>query len=583
MIAADRASPIACFGTAATTAWAQRLPADVSMVVADPGGFAGALVDLIARGLAGTSRDAAILPANPRALVLESVFESLLGQAQSHDAVFRAMDALAMGKLTINGETQAQLEYRFLAPEAAATFADLAITADRTFFRSFHELERAVAQYGYRPPRARIVTPVDPRVPLPRTGAGDADTRRDCIAVWAVGSTPAMLGAFEAACFDLRTQLTVIGDTPRHCAAVHPEGSHAVLESASAIVALADDPGTVYALSKFAKPLCAPVCGAAEIIENLYEFAPWNRVETVNAILQALRGLASAPLPAHGRLRFPTAPAIEVASSAPLVTIVMPTYSRPATLAAGLQRLAQQTYPNIEIVVVNNAGTPVGDVVANVPNARLIDRAENTGNATRPRNDGIASARGKYIALLDDDDVFFPQHVERMVHALEASRRDAAYSDFLVRFVDRAGDGGERVWGWDLQKPFGITSYELLVANRLGYLTVFMRRSLIERIGHFAEEVLGGEEVEYWLRIAAHVDFVHVAQPTTAYTVVRDWRGQLSEKSHALYAGGYEKVYERYPAAGLPLVQQSRAAYVASLRSTVAPPAMEPRYRIAAG
>ncbi len=151
-----------------------------------------------------------------------------------------------------------------------------------------------------------------------------------------------------------------------------------------------------------------------------------------------------------------------------------------------------------------------------------------------------------------------------------------------MRFVERAQDGSETVWGWDLQKPFGITSYELLVANRLGYLTVFVRRSLIERIGLFAEEVLGGEEVEYWLRIARHVDFVHVAQPSTAYTVVRDWRGQLSEKSHALYAGGYEHVYRRYPAEHFPLVQQARAAYVASLRSTATPPPMQPRYRIGA-
>ncbi|HET7813900.1 MAG TPA: hypothetical protein VFL13_05965, partial [Candidatus Baltobacteraceae bacterium] len=121
---------------------------------------------------------------------------------------------------------------------------------------------------------------------------------------------------------------------------------------------------------------------------------------------------------------------------------------------------------------------------------------------------------------------------------------------------------------------------EMLVANRLGYFTVFVRRSLIERIGPFAEEVLGGEEVEYWLRIARETDFIHISQPTSAYTVVRDWRGQLSEKSHALYAGGYEMVYERYPATDLPLVQQARAAYVASLRSTATPPPMQPRYLI---
>ncbi len=551
-------------------AWAARLPKSSSLVIADPSGFAAAFGALIDRGLAGAPRDILILPVNPRLAVLETAFASLQQQSASPDALFRGLEALAMGNLSINGQTQGALEEELLGQHAAGAFQDLTLMADRVFFRSFHELERSVAQYRYRPARTHIFTPADPGVP-----AAHADRLQQAeshIAVWAVASSPALVAAFKAVCFDLRAPLTFIDTVD--------ERTSRTLAGASLIVALSTDPGTVYALADYGKPLCAPVCGAAEIIGNLREFQPWNRVEILDAVLAAPSGGAAKPLAPAARLEIPQDLPARVFPVCPPVTIVMPTFSRPHTLREGLQRLQGQTYPNIEIIVVNNAGTPVNEVVAAFPNVRLIDRTVNTGNATRPRNDGIAAANGTYVTFLDDDDILFPDHVARMVRTLEMSGADAAYSDFLVRFVERGEDGHEAVWGWDIQKPFGITSYELLVANRLGYFTVFMRKSLIEKIGPFAEEVLGGEEVEYWLRIAKHVDFIHVAQPSSAYTVVRDWRGQLSEKSHALYAGGYEMVYERYPAEHLPLVRQMRANYVASLRATETPPPMQPRYLI---
>lgn len=558
--------PIAAFGSAATMAWAASLPPAWEIVVADPSGFGGAFGELVARGMAGRPRDLFVLPASPREMVLETAFAALEQQSASHDALLRGLDAIAGGNLSMNGQPQVQVEQGMHGrPEP---FQDLALLADRVFFRSFHELERAVAQYGCRPPRAHVVTPADATVPQPHPQPRNAQSGAYA-AVWAAGAHPALLGMFRAACFDLRMPIALVDDAP---------DAGQTLQGAAVIVALTANPATVHALARFGKPLCAPACGAGEIVQNLCEFQPWNRVQIVDAVLVALRSLPAAPLPLGTRETLSPTQKHSFDANAPLVTIVMPTYSRPKTLREGLQRLQNQTYPNIEIIVVNNAGTPVNEAVAGFANVRLIDRTENTGNATRPRNDGIEAARGEYITFLDDDDVFFPDHVARMVETLERSGRDAAYSDFLVRFVERQQDGSETVWGWDVQKPFGITSYEMLVANRLGYFTVFLRRSLIEQIGPFAEEVLGGEEVEYWLRIAGHVDFVHVAQPTSAYTVVKDWRGQLSEKSHALYAGGYEMVYERYPAADLPLVQQARAAYVASLRSTATPPPMQPRY-----
>jgi glycosyltransferase involved in cell wall biosynthesis len=547
------------------------------VTVAELATLPSAVVDLIEHRIAGHSRDLLLLVEEPRSTLLKNTFASLFPHGLSHDALARNLDALANSRLTVDSQSQAQVEMQMTGAVVAATFTDAALTADRTLFRSRFEVERAIRLFGYRPSRIAIFAPKDPAVPTLRSQGNGAG-----IVVWAHGVHPAVLRAFEIACHDLRTRITIVSENGGNgiFEIISLSDAGPLLASADVIVNLTDDPATAFALASFRKPLCSVSCGADEVIHRVQQFEPWSRLSIVDAILRA--PAAGPALPNEDGLRRATILDSNTAhasvDAAPLVSIVMPTFSRPKTLRASLERLTQQTHPNIEIIVVNNAGMPVDDVVADFAGVRLINRSENTGNATRPRNDGIAQAKGDYIAIIDDDDVFFPDHIERMVRCLDRSGKDVAYSDFLVRFVERDGDGVERVFGWDLQKPTGITSFELLVMNRLGYLTIFARRSLFDRLGLFAEEVLGGEEVEYWLRIAQSMDFVHVDQPSTAYTVVRNWKGQLSEQSHRLYAGGYEKVYERYPADNFPLLLQTRAQYLASLRSTDTPAPMQPRY-----
>ncbi|MDQ2680990.1 MAG: glycosyltransferase [Candidatus Eremiobacteraeota bacterium] len=550
-----------------------RFPPDCATSIADPNGFADALVNIIDRRMLGEPRNFYVVAEEPRLTLLKSIGVAIKASSQSPDAFFRNLDGLSAGTLTINGVQQTVVENQMVPQGASFAFQDACLSADRTFFNSYTMLERCVRLFGYRPTRASIASVADSRVPIPN---GSAPAGEELV-VWAQSVHPAVMALLEAVLSELRTPHVIISDSLS--GAIAAADSTQVLASARAILSVVDDPSVVYALARFNRPLCAPACGASAGVEGLQEFALWNRLQMTDAIL---RSFGAPPARISNKLQSITSypePLSQLSNQEPLVSLVMPTYSRPALLRKSLERLTAQTYANIEIIVVNNAGLAVDEVVADFPGVRLINRTHNTGNATRPRNDGIGAANGEYIAILDDDDVFFPDHVARMVAILKRGG-DAVYSDFLVRFVERTESGEERVFGWDLQKPLGITTSELLVINRLGYLTIFAKTSVFQTLGLFAEEVLGGEEVEYWLRICSKFDFVHADQPTTAYTVAPNWEGQLSEKSHALYAGGYEMVYERYAATGLPLVRQARDAYLSTLRSTTRPAPMHPRYRL---
>jgi glycosyltransferase involved in cell wall biosynthesis len=107
-----------------------------------------------------------------------------------------------------------------------------------------------------------------------------------------------------------------------------------------------------------------------------------------------------------------------VTSDAPLVSVIVPTRDRPALLAEALASLAAQTLSDFECLVVDDGGTH-GVALPADARFRLV-RRDWSGGAAAARNTGIAEARGRYVAFLDDDDRYLP---ERLALGLEAASR----------------------------------------------------------------------------------------------------------------------------------------------------------------
>ncbi len=109
--------------------------------------------------------------------------------------------------------------------------------------------------------------------------------------------------------------------------------------------------------------------------------------------------------------------------SEPLVSVVMATYNRATLLSRSLDSLLRQTYPAVEIIVVNDASEDnTADVLAALTrqhaHLRVINLPENEGITCRNR--GIKVAQGTYVAIMDDDDVCLPDRIEKQVAALKA-------------------------------------------------------------------------------------------------------------------------------------------------------------------
>jgi glycosyltransferase involved in cell wall biosynthesis len=120
-----------------------------------------------------------------------------------------------------------------------------------------------------------------------------------------------------------------------------------------------------------------------------------------------------------------------VPSKAPRVSIVIATYNRSNVLALTLRTVLWQTVADWEVLVVGDACTDdTPAVVAGLadPRIRFVNLPENCGEQSGPNNYGAQNTAGKYLAWLNHDDFWLPDHLERALAELEATRADLVFT-----------------------------------------------------------------------------------------------------------------------------------------------------------
>ncbi len=123
----------------------------------------------------------------------------------------------------------------------------------------------------------------------------------------------------------------------------------------------------------------------------------------------------------------------------PLITIVTATYNRSNVLYYSLSSLQKQDFTDWECVIVGDACTDKTESVVdsfNEKRFRFINLPENTGDQAGPNNYGCSRAKGKYIAFLNHDDLWFPDHLSSMINAIESSGTDLVYAMNATVFPD---------------------------------------------------------------------------------------------------------------------------------------------------
>lgn len=215
----------------------------------------------------------------------------------------------------------------------------------------------------------------------------------------------------------------------------------------------------------------------------------------------------------------------------PLVSIVILSFNRPRLLAVSVASALAQSYPNIEVFVIDNSSPfseQIAGLMASEPRITFLANRENLG-FTGGMNQGFALARGKYVHFTEDDIEMDPACIERLVEHLESNPEVALASGLMLNpdgTICCAGgtvvlDGVYRVniLGVDevLDKSEKLSPYEV---SFVPGAFIFARREVIDRIGAFNPDFyLYFEDTELCVRVlkAGHkIRVVPEAQVTHA-------------------------------------------------------------------
>jgi glycosyltransferase involved in cell wall biosynthesis len=180
----------------------------------------------------------------------------------------------------------------------------------------------------------------------------------------------------------------------------------------------------------------------------------------------------------------------------PLVTVLIPTYNWSSVLRCAIESVRRQTYRNWELIVVGDGCTDDSEaVVASFgdPRIRWTNLPENSGSQSTPNNAGIELARGKYIAYLGHDDIWFPEHLGRLVTAAERKGAGLAVSICLS-----LGPSGSNIRRLQPVRPFAQDVSAPPSA-------VLHRRDLVAELGGWQDyrELVKPPVVEFIARMAA--------------------------------------------------------------------------------
>lgn len=185
-----------------------------------------------------------------------------------------------------------------------------------------------------------------------------------------------------------------------------------------------------------------------------------------------------------------------------LVSVVVATYKREAELKNSLESLAKQTYPNMEIVLVDDNGndewnSKVSETVEvfrnRYPKIKLECIVNNSNQgSSKTRNIGIHSAHGDYITFLDDDDIYLPDKIRKQVEFMETNQCDYSITD-LILYNEDDKKINRRIRSYIKETTVESLRLYHLKYHMTGTDTIMFKKEYLIQIGGFAPIDVGDE------------------------------------------------------------------------------------------
>jgi len=207
-------------------------------------------------------------------------------------------------------------------------------------------------------------------------------------------------------------------------------------------------------------------------------------------------------------------------SKPPLVSVIIATYNRAPIISQSIESVLAQTFKDYEIIVVDDGSS---DGTKQLMRERFAGklvyiRKEVNGGLSAARNTGVKAARGRYVAILDDDDLWLPEKLKMQVGLIEEQP-----SLGLVYCNSLTINEHDEVKGEIKGSKRGALFDELLSSNCLGPPSgVLVPKTVLAQVGYFDENLSALEDWDLWIRVSQLYDIDFVDMPLLRYRVHGD-------------------------------------------------------------
>jgi glycosyltransferase involved in cell wall biosynthesis len=213
------------------------------------------------------------------------------------------------------------------------------------------------------------------------------------------------------------------------------------------------------------------------------------------------------------------------ASAIPRVTAIIPVHNRPEELTRAIRSVLNQTLREVEILVMDDASSvdlkPVCDAFKD---ARIrFFKSEKKSNANVQRNRGIHLAQGEFVAFLDSDDEWLPDHLTLKVSELIDRKADGVYGS---SFID---DGKSKKYVVSREIPSNLHPVEFLLSVGFANTSSYIVRTSAAKMVMFDETLHRHQDFDFFSRFALSYNFLASWKPT----IVIHWKEGEVRQKHA--------------------------------------------------
>ncbi len=234
---------------------------------------------------------------------------------------------------------------------------------------------------------------------------------------------------------------------------------------------------------------------------------------------------------------------IKLSEKFPLVSVIIPAYNREKTIEKSVKSVLEQTYQNIELIVIDDCSTDnTYNVVKNIKDDRLkLIRLEKNSGAQVARNQGIIESKGEWVAFLDSDDLW---KVDKLALQLNCIKEINFNPYYVVHSdCDCLDITTNKKWQWKLPKTEGKCFIDLLTRPAPMFQSLFVSKEALLKIDLLDINVPSYQEWDTCISLSKICDFIHIRKPLFTYVF---HEGEKISKNKSKDLEGYWYIVNKF-------------------------------------